>query len=524
MRNLILILLLSLLPPAAFAQTCGGPVDSSSLPAGSVMIGGTSNCKTSIVSVGSGLSLSGTFPNFTLSSTGSPPVGPSGAIQFNSGGILGGSGNATVDSNGNMRLGGGINGWPVQLGVLANSNPTPSNEGTGYNVGDAVTLNDGCSTHAVVAVVLTASGPPGPVTGYNVTNPGLCTNAPSNPVGQLSTTGTGTGLQLTLQWAPVGVAGLRFGGLALGDNGNMFLAAESPAPQFAGQETTIVGDKAFSPVVGYATQNTIIGHNAAGNHGNCTVTAPSGITAIGTDALTYWCGGSSITAIGNTALKFYNGTTATQVVAVGNGAMAYEAPGQNSYSTAVGYQAGLGYNPGGNATGADYYHGSFFGAQTGGAITTGHDVTFIGYNVGNTTFATGSDVTLIDSGANALDAAAAATHYLNVNNAFRARTTAPTVASGFGTSPAIAAGVSSAAFEVNVGTGGSASSGVISFGLAMATGYACHATDNSNPASFVEAVTIASASTVTVTNYSRTTGLAIAWTASDLLTMTCNGF
>ena len=94
--------------------------------------------------------------------------------------------------------------------------------------------------------------------------------------------------------------------------------------------------------------------------------------------------------------------------------------------------------------------------------------------------------------------------------------TAPTISSGFGTSPSIAANNGTAAFTINVGTGGTAQNGVIGLPTAAA-GWVVNCQDITTNASFVVSQTASSTTTATVQNYSRTTGLAIAWTASDIL-------
>lgn len=92
--------------------------------------------------------------------------------------------------------------------------------------------------------------------------------------------------------------------------------------------------------------------------------------------------------------------------------------------------------------------------------------------------------------------------------------TAPTVSSGFGTSPSIVNSNGSAVFEVNVGTGGVATSGVI--GLPTATnGWGCLVQDmNTNIVTRETAFTVSS---VTLT-------AASAWTASDKLIVQCEAF
>lgn len=99
---------------------------------------------------------------------------------------------------------------------------------------------------------------------------------------------------------------------------------------------------------------------------------------------------------------------------------------------------------------------------------------------------------------------------------------APTISSGFGSSPSVTAGTASA-FRVNVGTGGTAQNGVVALPTA-ATGWNCTARDITTNATFVTDQTASTTATATFQNYSRTTGLAIAWTASDILAISCTGF
>lgn len=100
--------------------------------------------------------------------------------------------------------------------------------------------------------------------------------------------------------------------------------------------------------------------------------------------------------------------------------------------------------------------------------------------------------------------------------------TAPTVSSGFGSGASITAG-NATSFRLNVGTGGTAQNGVVGLPTAS-TGWNCTARDITTNASFVTDQTASSTSTATFQNYSRTTGLAIAWTASDILAISCAAF
>ena len=94
--------------------------------------------------------------------------------------------------------------------------------------------------------------------------------------------------------------------------------------------------------------------------------------------------------------------------------------------------------------------------------------------------------------------------------------TAPTIASGFGASPSIASSNGTAAFTVNVGTGGSASSGVITLPAAT-TGWVLSCVDITNAATSVTVQTAGTTTSATIANYSRTTGLLTAWAASDVI-------
>lgn len=104
-----------------------------------------------------------------------------------------------------------------------------------------------------------------------------------------------------------------------------------------------------------------------------------------------------------------------------------------------------------------------------------------------------------------------------------ASATAPTISSGFGTGAAITANNGTIAFRVNVGTGGTASSGVV--GLpASAVGWNCYATDLTTQSSsvFLTKQTASTTTTATFTNYN-TAGTATAWVANDILSISCQG-
>lgn len=102
-----------------------------------------------------------------------------------------------------------------------------------------------------------------------------------------------------------------------------------------------------------------------------------------------------------------------------------------------------------------------------------------------------------------------------------------TIGSGFGTSPARqGTGAGTLAFRIDVGTGGTATSGVITMPTAD-TGWNCHV-DNLTAAAGHRAdntrQTASTSTTVTVENQTTSTGAALAWTASDILVLLCAAY
>lgn len=98
----------------------------------------------------------------------------------------------------------------------------------------------------------------------------------------------------------------------------------------------------------------------------------------------------------------------------------------------------------------------------------------------------------------------------------------PVIGSGFGTGAAISAGTNAGWFRVNVGTGGAASTGNIALST-ITNGWSCYATDITNPAASNTVAVSINTSSISLTNYSRTTGVATAWAASDIIQISCNG-
>lgn len=98
----------------------------------------------------------------------------------------------------------------------------------------------------------------------------------------------------------------------------------------------------------------------------------------------------------------------------------------------------------------------------------------------------------------------------------------PTISSGFGTSPSINSSNGNTTFRVDVGTGGSASSGVIAMGATASTGWNCIVVD---PTAAKETIQTSNTTTsVTVTGYETTGTTATAWTASTVLKFVCAAY
>jgi hypothetical protein len=101
-------------------------------------------------------------------------------------------------------------------------------------------------------------------------------------------------------------------------------------------------------------------------------------------------------------------------------------------------------------------------------------------------------------------------------------TTAPT-ATTFCTSPSIVANNGTAAFTINVGTSCATSTGTITMPAAT-TGWVCDFHDVTTPASYKPEQTGGTTTTVTLTNYSRTTGVAANWVASSVIRAQCSAY
>lgn len=102
--------------------------------------------------------------------------------------------------------------------------------------------------------------------------------------------------------------------------------------------------------------------------------------------------------------------------------------------------------------------------------------------------------------------------------------TAPTIQSGFGTSPSVISSNGSSTYQINVGAGGTASSGVVTMPTAT-TGWNCNVDPVSAPQAAATMYSVpTTASSVTITNYTQSTGVALAWPASMVIAVSCIGY
>lgn len=274
-------------------------------------------------------------------------------------------------------------------------------------------------------------------------------------------------------------------------------------------------------------------------------------------------GGGAITLMGpgsTSSTPTFTGGASKVIVAIAPGSGCYGMGGTvvgQACNNAAGWTIGSD-----GASFINFYYGNqirMTGSQASGDWTTPYNWIGKGFQATATGGQKALDVTvngaIVDFGAGASDQATSdgttvtfagpvsVTGVVNANNGIAATTvtlagasgslsvvgvtmsrTAPTISSGFGTSPSIATNNGTAGFTVNVGTGGVATSGVI--GLPTATnGWVCSCDDLTQVSTSPNKVimTAASTTTCTVTNKAMSTGAAAAWAASDILHCTATG-
>lgn len=316
----------------------------------------------------------------------------------------------SVDGAGDIVFNGNLNGWKPQLSAR-NDLIAVTAPGSGYVKGDTITLNDGCATHGVLTVTtLSGSG----VANNTQTVGAVCAQAPSNPVAQLSTSGSGTGATFTLTYAPIAAA---VGTVPNGLTGNLFSSINNIGPAYQGQESTAytAGRANLNYVSGDFVN--IFGLNAGGGACPTSITGSGSNSFFGTDAARDFCGGQSFDVFGVAAVGGYAHTNVNSFVAMGNNAAGHW---DSSFSGAVknvviGSAACIGAGSQ-SSPGASYKGTTCIGGATGTAITSGNNLTIVGASLDQTS-TSGSQLILIGSGNVAVEPPTATTNgYINVEN------------------------------------------------------------------------------------------------------------
>ena len=101
-------------------------------------------------------------------------------------------------------------------------------------------------------------------------------------------------------------------------------------------------------------------------------------------------------------------------------------------------------------------------------------------------------------------------------------TAAPTVQSGFGTSPSITSSNGSTTFRLNIGTGGNATSGILTMPTAFA-GWNCQISNTNATSPAFAKQTTTTTTTITVAAFAGTGG-STPFIASDILYFNCAAF
>lgn len=223
-------------------------------------------------------------------------------------------------------------------------------------------------------------------------------------------------------------------------------------------------------------------------------------TAVGNKASNRMTGGNQVTAIGDSANEL--GTTTQYSVAAGFQAL--RAGASNAVAVGVG---ALQATTGATNTGVGFHAGQ--------SVSSGQDNTILGASAGATNVTTGNSNIVIGSSQDIV--AAGNSLECNIGGAIRGKLSKPQISSGFGASPSVPSGSSSFAFTVNVGTGGTASSGVLAMNMTAPTGWTGYAVNTTNTATLTVECTPTSTTTMTLTSYSRTTGLLTAFGVSDVI-------
>lgn len=264
----------------------------------------------------------------------------------------------------------------------------------------------------------------------------------------------------------------------------------------AGQGPTLAGGTATTDVAALSVTRT--NNNAAVATGvKLTFTDTS--SATGFEAFGIYAGASGISNVGSFTTK--NSLGGGPLLTIGNGSTT--SAGWKLGSAASGY-SGIWVN-------------SVAESISNYLVISNSDNTDVRHNGNNTWKIQIAGSTLFTASANTLGLGTGARTFIS--------NTAPTVASGGCTSPTVVTANGTAAFSVGVGTGCSGSQPLVFTLPAATTGWQCNARNATNAGtSAPRQSSAASTTSVTITNYGATTGLAGAWSDADVVVVSCLGY
>ena len=322
---------------------------------------------------------------------------------------------------------------------------------------------------------------------------------------------------------------------AAGTAGYVLTSNGTSAPTFQSTSAAI-----YNPANVAITGGTINGITALGVAGDVTITGANalrgsygggGVTtnfASGDGALYSNTVGSQNTALGVGALN--PNTSGSQNTANGSNALAGNITG--SYNTVSG-QAALYSNTTGSYNTVNGYEAGYT-ATPANANVSGSNNTWIGYQAGPGVATQLDNATALGNGAlntasnqvvlgNSAVTSNVIYGGLTLNNNLLFSATAPTIASGFGISPTVTFSNGTAAFYVDVGSGGAASTGTINMNVIATHYWSCAVTyDNDDVVTGKETIySQISNQIVGFTNITRSTGAATPWVANDVFFVNC---
>lgn len=290
--------------------------------------------------------------NIVLNGVTIPFPGPAGPFLSLAGGTITGP----LQLNSTFNMGASTILWGVLPSAGASA---PANAGSGYIVGDVVTLSGG-ATVSIITVDVS-----GGVTQFSVQQSGSYTTVPATTLAQTGTTGSGTGLTIASRFGPI-AASVGAGSLT-SSQGNFVLGYQAGNAITTAAEVTLFGDYAGLQITtgGF---NTAFGHRAMGFE-----TTGGNNSAFGIDAMRNTRGTSNCQAFGSNALRAWSGSFNT---AIGLNAMQGN---EDGVSSSGGINIAIGTNALQGLTATTAGSNIAIGDNVASRITTGNSNVIIGH-------------------------------------------------------------------------------------------------------------------------------------------------